>query len=103
METESDVERGQFQSTTTSRASSVQLKNFGSSDEALNEQIQALPPVDGGKDAWIVLAAAFVLEAAVWGFPFSYGVFQEYYLNHEPFKEEPAGIAAISTTATGIM
>ncbi len=26
-----------------------------------------LPPVDGGKDAWLFLAACFVVEALVWG------------------------------------
>lgn len=28
---------------------------------------QALPRVDRGKDAWLVLAGCFVLEALVWG------------------------------------
>lgn len=28
---------------------------------------QTLPRADGGKDAWTVLAACFVLEALVWG------------------------------------
>lgn len=32
-----------------------------------------LPPADEGKDAWLFLAACFVIEALVWGFPFSYG------------------------------
>ena len=27
----------------------------------------ALPTVDGGKDAWLFLAACFVVEALVWG------------------------------------
>jgi len=27
----------------------------------------SLPPVDGGKDAWLFLAACFVAEALVWG------------------------------------
>lgn len=26
-----------------------------------------LPPVDGGKQAWLFLAACFVLEALIWG------------------------------------
>lgn len=33
--------------------------------------IQALPPVDGGRDAWLFLAAAFMIETLVWGLPFS--------------------------------
>lgn len=27
----------------------------------------SLPPVDGGKDAWLFLTACFVVEALVWG------------------------------------
>ena len=27
----------------------------------------SLPKADGGRDAWLVLAACFVLEALVWG------------------------------------
>jgi hypothetical protein len=26
-----------------------------------------LPPADGGKDAWLFLAACFIIEALVWG------------------------------------
>ena len=33
------------------------------------------------------------------GFPFSYGVFQEYYSTHAPFSPEPSGIAAIGSSA----
>jgi hypothetical protein len=34
-------------------------------DEPENETL--LPPIDGGKDAWLFLAAAFVIEMMVWG------------------------------------
>jgi hypothetical protein len=30
----------------------------------------SLPPVDRGKDAWLFLAASFVIEALVWGMPY---------------------------------
>ena len=63
----------------------------------------SLPPVDGGKEAYLCLVGCFFLEALVWGFPFSFGVFQEYYSSTEPFASEPSGIAAIGTTAAGIM
>ena len=71
-------------------------------DEPHNE-VQ-LPPVDGGKDAWLFLAAGFMMEALVWGmsfnhihlydhyltarpgFSFAYGIFQDFYTTHEPFK-----------------
>ncbi|TVY57326.1 Fujikurins efflux protein [Lachnellula suecica] len=62
-----------------------------------------LPPADGGKDAWLFLAGCFVFEALVWGFPFSFGVFQEYYTTHLPFSGSPNGIAAVGTCATGVM
>lgn len=49
-----------------------------SSSEFLNENSgpgvnvqQVLPPVDGGYKAWSFCAAAFVLEALVWGFGFT--------------------------------
>ncbi|CAL8577440.1 hypothetical protein XPA_003269 [Xanthoria parietina] len=67
-----------------------------------NPNDSSLPAVDGGKDAWLFLAACFVVEALVWGFPFSYGVFQEYYSTHDPFKGS-GNIAVIGTCAMGIM
>ncbi|KAJ4293448.1 hypothetical protein N0V90_008731 [Kalmusia sp. IMI 367209] len=63
---------------------------------------QELPPVDGGKDAWLFLTASFVVEALVWGFPFSFGVFQDYYSTHEPFAGS-GNVAVIGTCAMGIM
>jgi hypothetical protein len=72
-------------------------------EESLHTDANSLPPVDGGKDAWLALAGAFTLEALVWGFPYSFGVFQTYYSTHEPFSRSPSGIPAISTTATAIM
>ncbi|KAK3937040.1 putative MFS monocarboxylate transporter [Diplogelasinospora grovesii] len=63
----------------------------------------SLPRADGGREAWLVLGSAFILEALVWGFPFAFGVFQEHYTSHELFSDDLASIAAIGTTATGIM
>ncbi|KAL2016742.1 hypothetical protein VTK56DRAFT_3131 [Thermocarpiscus australiensis] len=64
--------------------------------------MQSLPPVDGGKDAWLFLAACFMIEALVWGFGYSYGVFQDYYSTHEPFVGS-SNISVIGTCALGIM
>jgi hypothetical protein len=33
-------------------------------------EFPVLPPVDGGKDAWLFLGACFVIEALVWGMCF---------------------------------
>ncbi|KAK4497228.1 hypothetical protein PRZ48_011678 [Zasmidium cellare] len=64
-----------------------------------------LPPVDGGRGAWLFLLGCFMLDGIVWGFPLSFGVFQVYYSTHEPFSHgasQNSGIAAIGTTATGV-
>lgn len=68
-----------------------------------DRDVQALPRADGGQAAWLLLAACFGLEALVWGFPFSYGIFQDYYASEGLFTESSDGIAAIGTTATGLM
>lgn len=33
----------------------------------MGHEMPSLPPVDGGKDAWLFLAACFMIEALVWG------------------------------------
>jgi hypothetical protein len=58
----------------------------------------SLKPTDGGKDAWMFLLACFMLEALIWGFPASYGVFQEYYSTHEPFAGS-SNIAVVGAVA----
>jgi hypothetical protein len=79
----------------------------------------SLPPTDSGKDAWLFLAACWAVEALVWGrcspsfllgdkigahlvcyylgFGFSFGVFQDYYSSHLPFKGT-GNIAVVGTT-----
>ncbi|KAJ5817863.1 Major facilitator superfamily domain general substrate transporter [Penicillium robsamsonii] len=61
-----------------------------------------LPPMDGGMDAWLFLAACFAMEALVWGFAFTYGVFQAYYSDIPQFKDS-GNIAVVGTCAMGIM
>ncbi|KAH8597746.1 major facilitator superfamily domain-containing protein [Bisporella sp. PMI_857] len=69
-----------------------------SSEEPLNTQ--QLKPADGGLAAWRLLLAAFVFEALLWGFPISFGVFQNYYSELPKFKNDPK-IALIGTIAQG--
>ncbi|KAI1751730.1 major facilitator superfamily domain-containing protein [Xylaria castorea] len=71
-------------------------------DDSMQRHEFSLPPVDGGKDAWLFLAAVFVVDALVWGFPFAFGVFQNYYNSHEPFAGQP-NIAVIGTSTMGVM
>ncbi|EMD01237.1 hypothetical protein BAUCODRAFT_118942 [Baudoinia panamericana UAMH 10762] len=63
------------------------------------------PQVDRheGYRAWLCLAGCFFFNVLVWGFAFSFGILQSYYTEHEPFNRHPEGIAAVGTTATGLM
>ena len=87
----------------TATAPSTEANTAGSAEDGLHENEHAnpefsLPPVDGGRDAWLFLAASFMIEALVWGFSFSFGIFQEYYSTHEPFVGQ-SNIALIGTCA----
>ncbi|TVY45278.1 Fujikurins efflux protein [Lachnellula subtilissima] len=62
--------------------------------------IPHLKRTDGGLAAWGLLAAAFVFEACFWGFPISYGVFQNYYSTLPAFAGS-SKIALIGTIAQG--
>ncbi|KAI0788899.1 major facilitator superfamily domain-containing protein [Abortiporus biennis] len=65
--------------------------------------VQELPPVDRGWRAWSFCLAAFTLETLVWGFSYSYGVFQNYYTTHPPFENaSPTRLAAVGPTALAI-
>ncbi|KAF2465434.1 MFS monocarboxylate transporter [Lindgomyces ingoldianus] len=73
---------------------------------AINMEIEQtpLPPTDTGKAAWLVLAGCSLIQLPVWGFPISFGVFQEYYSSHpEELDGDTSNVAAIGTTVTGIM
>ncbi|KAI0046480.1 MFS general substrate transporter [Auriscalpium vulgare] len=63
-----------------------------------NEETADLASVDGGVQAWTFVLCSFILEALVWGFPFSYGVFQQWYLSNPPF--EGASEAMINSIGT---
>lgn len=58
-------------------------------------------PADGGPAAWRILIAAIILESLFWGFPLSFGVFQNYYASLPQFANNP-NIAMVGTIATGI-
>ncbi|KAF2716712.1 MFS general substrate transporter [Polychaeton citri CBS 116435] len=62
---------------------------------------QSLPQYDGGRAAWRLLLAAFVFEALLWGFPLSFGVFQNYYSRLPAFANH-SFISVIGSTSSGI-
>lgn len=90
-----------------SGALDIDFGNNADSREAFPEtgeiEQASLPQADGGLQAWLFLAGCFMIEALVWGFPFSYGVFQEYYTSLPLFASNTSGIAVIGTSASGIM
>ncbi|KAI0509761.1 major facilitator superfamily domain-containing protein [Xylaria bambusicola] len=61
---------------------------------------QELAPVDGGPAAWKLLCAAFMFEALLWGFPLSFGVFQEYYSKVPQFAGSRY-VSVVGTIASG--
>lgn len=63
--------------------------------------LQQLDAVDGGYPAWRVLIGGFVFEALLWGFPISFGVFQEYYSTLPQFAGSSHNVALIGTIAQG--
>lgn len=63
----------------------------------------SLPPVDGGLNAWIVLIGGFVIEGFVWGYPFSYSVFQQHYMKQPEFADASiTELAIVGTLSTAV-
>jgi MFS family permease len=86
----------------TLRSTGQRFEDEGANSHTVfSDQTPALPAIDGGLAAWRLLLAAFVFEALLWGFPLSFGVFQDYY-SHIPAFKDSAYISAIGTTASGI-
>jgi len=63
---------------------------------APDDHERGIPRADGGIHAWLFLAACFMVEALVWGFPFTFGLFQQYYSEHEPFASQ-GNVAVVGT------
>lgn len=67
--------------------------------------VSDLAPVDKGRDAWLFVIAAFTLETFLWGFGFTFGVFQNYYASSpdSPFRDSStSAISAIGTTSIAV-
>ncbi|KAI0824623.1 MFS general substrate transporter [Trametes gibbosa] len=65
--------------------------------------VHELAPMDRGVRAWTFCFSAFMLEMVIWGFCFSYGIFQDYYTTHAPFdKSSGVAIAAVGTVSIAL-
>jgi hypothetical protein len=66
--------------------------------------IEALPPVDGGCQAWSYLVAATILETLIWGIPYTVGIFHEYWTSTLFKGQGGEGVITLaSTLQTGLM
>ncbi|TBU44775.1 MFS general substrate transporter [Dichomitus squalens] len=82
-------------------AASSQAALRAALDDGLN--VQELAPIDRGVRAWLFCLSSFTLEMMIWGFCFSYGIFQNYYTTHPPFNSASSiSIAAIGTIAIAL-
>ncbi|KZT20102.1 MFS general substrate transporter [Neolentinus lepideus HHB14362 ss-1] len=75
------------------------IANEGIAAVGGGEGEKQLPPTDRGWRAWTFCFASFWLETIVWGFGFSYGVFQEYYSTHEFQTTSNVAISAVGTVS----
>jgi hypothetical protein len=93
-----EVSHSPFSSSETEKGVQTPSEVTGAIRLSADDTEQQLPPIDRGKDAWLFLAACFVMEALVWGFAFTYGVFQAYYSKRPEFKNS-SNLAVIGTCA----
>ena len=93
--------RSQYDSRQPQHDSQLNTLNISSSDTTTPR----LPAVDTSPQAWLFLTGCFFIEMILWGFPFSFGVLQEYYLTHPPIStsSNPSSISAVGTTCSGIL
>ncbi|ODN74842.1 hypothetical protein L202_07148 [Cryptococcus amylolentus CBS 6039] len=63
----------------------------------------ALPPVDGGKQAWIFLAAATMIEILVWGIPFAIGVLLAFWTSTLFPDQSSSTLTLAATLQTGLL
>lgn len=96
-----DVESGA--STPPSPTAPNSTTNLAASADLANESAP-LPPVDRGRGAILFLVAATLIEATVWGLPFSVGVLHEYWLSEVFPDPSAAGVLTLaSTLPTGLL
>ncbi|KAJ7069458.1 MFS general substrate transporter [Mycena amicta] len=86
--------------------SSIQASGSPLQNSSLLVNESSLPPTDRGLGAWSFLAAAFFVEAIVWGFPNAYGVFLDSYLKDPRFASQNGAtrlLPLVGTLSSGII
>ncbi|CEJ53908.1 hypothetical protein PMG11_00243 [Penicillium brasilianum] len=92
-------------STTHETISLSEVPSRYSSDDVTPSEIEqpSLPPADGGKAAWLLLASCCLIQLPVWGFSTVFGIFQEYYSTHDVLQGNKGDLATVGTTSTGLL
>ncbi|KAK8845320.1 hypothetical protein IAR55_006033 [Kwoniella newhampshirensis] len=79
------------------------VSSFTTDNEQQYNPVDVLPPVDGGRRAWLFLIGATSIEILVWGLPFSIGILHNYWTN-TLFKGYGEGtITLAATLQTGLL
>ncbi|KAF8667832.1 Major Facilitator Superfamily [Rhizoctonia solani] len=87
----------------TENISSSSFNNVSPEEISLGAARSELLPVDVGFGAWSFVASAFLLDTIIWGFGFTYGVFQEYFIRDKSFGDaSEAALGAVGTVALGL-
>lgn len=80
---------------------------FASDPENDGEVDRAAPshlhPVDTGYHAWMFLASGTLIEAVIWGLPYSVGVFHEYWASSLFGHEAESTLTLAATLNTGLL
>ncbi|KAK0195059.1 MFS general substrate transporter [Armillaria mellea] len=88
---------------TPSTSQSIIVQNNGEDSDEAPLNATSLPPMDHGFDAWAYMISAWLIELLVWSYPFSYGVFLNYYSSHE-FKDSSSTLLAlVGSLSTGLI
>ncbi|CAE6337663.1 unnamed protein product [Rhizoctonia solani] len=83
--------------------SGLSFRDVSQGEVSLGLSTSELPPVDVGFGAWSFVASAFLLDTIIWGFGFTYGVFQEYFIREKSFGDaSEAALGAVGTVALGL-
>ncbi|CAE6364971.1 unnamed protein product [Rhizoctonia solani] len=83
--------------------SSSFFRDDSQAEISLGAATSELLPVDVGFGAWSFVASAFLLDTIIWGFGFTYGVFQEYFIREKSFGDaSEAALGAVGTVALGL-
>lgn len=101
MPRQADAHSVEARSTPLENPQAVELGSLSPETTTFSEPTTTSPPIDGSYQAWRLLLSAFVFESLLWGFPLSFGVFQEYYTWIPEFRNSPY-ISIVGTTASGI-